>query len=198
MKQIVVLGIYRSGTSMIAGILDRLGINIGDHGDLKGTANPKGYYEDQNSVNLNVKIREQLNKTHLTVKKKHCKRISTKNRIAIQNYIKQRNKEKVWGVKDPKMLPFFSVYQEYLDNPYLIKIRRNRKDIIDSWRKVDKSGGNFEEAHKNHLYVLNSIKGNILELHYKECLKNPKGTVDKIAKFIGAKPTKEAINFIDK
>ncbi|HEY6943047.1 glycosyltransferase [Dokdonella sp.] len=44
--QIVVLGMHRSGTSSVAGLLARMGVAVGPHDDLlQGPDNPKGHYE---------------------------------------------------------------------------------------------------------------------------------------------------------
>ena len=44
--QIVVLGMHRSGTSSVAGLLARMGVSVGPENDLlRGPDNPKGHYE---------------------------------------------------------------------------------------------------------------------------------------------------------
>jgi hypothetical protein len=55
-KTIIILGMHRSGTSMVAGLLAKMGINMGD--DLLGRSpsNPFGHFEDWDFVNLNDSI----------------------------------------------------------------------------------------------------------------------------------------------
>jgi hypothetical protein len=93
---IIVIGCYRTGSSAIAGILQYLGVYMGNYFDLPSYANPKGYFED------------------LEFKKFH-KFIEKYNKIPEGYYqlIKSRELEnKIWGVKDP-LLCF---YLQHLTN----------------------------------------------------------------------------------
>ena len=59
-KIIIVLGCHRSGTSMIAGVLSKMGVFVGD--DLimdTMPENPKGYYEDREAVAINADLLEE-------------------------------------------------------------------------------------------------------------------------------------------
>ena len=43
---IIVLGMHRSGTSLIAGVLHEMGVNMGSNLMKADEYNPKGYFED--------------------------------------------------------------------------------------------------------------------------------------------------------
>ena len=45
-RTIVVIGMHRSGTSMVANIVQKCGINMGEVFRLPDKHNPYGYYED--------------------------------------------------------------------------------------------------------------------------------------------------------
>lgn len=55
---LVVLGMHRSGTSMMSAILHHLGISLGDNSSIYGpdTHNTKGYYENKSIVLCNEKL----------------------------------------------------------------------------------------------------------------------------------------------
>ena len=55
-KTIVILGMHRSGTSMLAGILEKLGISMGKSTIEKSINNPFGYFEDYEFLDLNQRI----------------------------------------------------------------------------------------------------------------------------------------------
>ncbi len=58
MKTIIILGIARSGTSLLAGILNNLGVNMEPKKDLHRDTflNKLGCYEDLSFLNLNREI----------------------------------------------------------------------------------------------------------------------------------------------
>jgi len=55
-KTVIVLGMHRSGTSMVSGVLNILGVDIGK--DLLGNhwSNPLGHFENNDFRNLNTQI----------------------------------------------------------------------------------------------------------------------------------------------
>jgi hypothetical protein len=56
MKNVLILGAGRSGTSLCAGVLAGAGYYMGDDLVLAGTANPKGFFEDRDVNWLNEQI----------------------------------------------------------------------------------------------------------------------------------------------
>ena len=55
-KEVIILGMHRSGTSMIAGILECLGVNLGENQLGKQWFNPLGHFEDVDFLSLNKDI----------------------------------------------------------------------------------------------------------------------------------------------
>jgi glycosyltransferase involved in cell wall biosynthesis len=61
---IVVLGMHRSGTSAIAGILEQLGVALGNKLLPASDDNPKGYWEDIDTLALNEKLLSLLGSSY--------------------------------------------------------------------------------------------------------------------------------------
>ena len=62
-KQVIVLGMHRSGTSILSKVLINLGVDMGE-GDTKGgISNIDGHNEDFEMLSINEKILEKLNAT---------------------------------------------------------------------------------------------------------------------------------------
>jgi hypothetical protein len=59
-KLVVVLGMHRSGTSVITSLVESCGISTGDNLQGAGPDNPKGYWEDEFIVNTNNKLLRSL------------------------------------------------------------------------------------------------------------------------------------------
>jgi len=55
-RPVVVLGMHRSGTSAVAGCLERLGICMGRRLAPGDEWNPGGYFEDRDLVELNDRL----------------------------------------------------------------------------------------------------------------------------------------------
>ena len=54
--KIFVMGMHRSGTSMVTGILSRCGMKIGKNLLMGAKDNPKGDFEDRRFININNDI----------------------------------------------------------------------------------------------------------------------------------------------
>src|SRR5215213_8831935 len=57
-RPVAIVGMHRSGTSMVAKLLQQAGLNLGDEGDLMPPAaeNPEGFYEHLGFVRLNDEV----------------------------------------------------------------------------------------------------------------------------------------------
>ncbi|MCW8107614.1 sulfotransferase family protein [Alteromonas ponticola] len=62
-KLVVVLGMHRSGTSVIASLVEQCGISTGNNLQEAGPDNPKGYWEDATIVGINNRLLNSLNKS---------------------------------------------------------------------------------------------------------------------------------------
>jgi len=58
---IIVLGMHRSGTSALAGVLRMLGVNLGGHRVIRSPENPGGFWEHPDVVTLHEKLLAALN-----------------------------------------------------------------------------------------------------------------------------------------
>lgn len=98
----LVVGMHRSGTSCLAGSLERCGIYLGDV-SRKGKHNKKGYFENKEVfkihdqiLNLNKRSWHQPPKYEINVHQHHYKQLET----IVKNLIAQRP----CGLKDPRVL----------------------------------------------------------------------------------------------
>jgi hypothetical protein len=130
----VILGVARSGTSVVTRTLKTLGIDLGNKLIPPGEGNPTGFWEDNDIVyKINqclldhfqfrwdsVKLFEQEN-----LCSEFCKPIQEMAKDILQKRIKQSN---YWGFKDPRtvrILPFWqSIFSTLsLNEHYIIALR---------------------------------------------------------------------------
>jgi hypothetical protein len=205
-KTVVILGMHRSGTSMVGGVLARLGINMGEiFREDRITSNPLGFYEDVDFLNLNIDIlKEAGGSWEDPPDLEQIISQESKFNIKIQKLIKK--KPQIWGWKDPRTSLTIRLYLPYIHNPHFIICHRNPEEVANSLYKRSKMP--YEKA----MRLINIYKGEIenffkdypnlkkFDLDYKDVLHNPRDTVDKILNYIDIKVSRnqyeDAIEFI--
>ncbi len=206
-KTVVVLGMHRSGTSIVAGVLHKLGVNMGKNFLNANPGNVYGYYENVNFVELNKKILGHKDNTVLGVPPQE--EILSKDKLflaKIKNLIKQEESE-IWGWKDPRTCLTIDLYLPYLINPYFILCFRNPLDVAYSLQKRDNldilEGLNLCLLYDNRItnFVQKNRNLKYLFLSYGKLINNPEDSIQEIINFLNInvdiKLYNQAINFIN-
>ena len=93
-KQVVVLGMHRSGTSMLSKILSNIGFDMGKSHEVRDISNVDGHYEDVEILEINEEILTLLNSTWAEPPSSRCVRT---NESLIANkyakYIRERKRD---------------------------------------------------------------------------------------------------------
>lgn len=115
-KMIVTLGMHRSGTSAITRGLEVLGVSLGDR-LMAGVQdiNDKGFFEDVDLVNINMRILEEMGLTWDSLEGVRHSRISSEkrgqfDRDADEFLVARSRRFPAYGIKDPRLcrlLPFW-------------------------------------------------------------------------------------------
>jgi hypothetical protein len=136
-KQLVILGMHRSGTSFLAQAIHQLGINLGDEIGGANYGNLKGYYEDLDFLRLHQEILAENNLestglygdiTNITINDENKRRI--KKNIKVKNSIRTQ-----WGWKEPRTCLFLNEYTKLLPKAKYLIIYRNPFDVVNSLLK---------------------------------------------------------------
>lgn len=144
MKTVVILTQPRSGSSLLAGILHRLGVHMGDESDLEMSKhkNKYGSYENQAFLRLTHNI---LFDSHRLMKYKN--RLSDEDGLVektVKEYEEEivqliRNSEKdIWGFKEAVIIYILPYMQQHLTNPYYITLNRDAASVANSQVKAGK------------------------------------------------------------
>lgn len=97
-RTILILGIPRSGTSCVAGVLHKLGINMGTgHFQPKDKFNPRGYFEDLRWRHTN----QRVTGTGYSTQGLDLNGISKEQRLCYRQLAKTCQQQPLWGIKDP-------------------------------------------------------------------------------------------------
>ncbi len=201
-KTVVVLGMHRSGTSLVAGMLEKLGVNMGKRQVGIHWSNPLGHYENIDFVKMDDKILEKAGGTWDNPPEISdiLKLKSDKNLMSEIEEVVRRNEDKIWGWKVPTTSLTIELYLPFLVNPYFVVCYRDPEAIAKSLKKRDDM--NREKAlWLTDIYV-RSIKEFLrkhpelkyIEIHYEDIIKNPEIAVQKLIDFLKITPTQEQIN----
>jgi glycosyltransferase involved in cell wall biosynthesis len=148
-KTMVVLGMHRSATSLIAKSLNNE-IYMGDDFIIPEIDdNPEGHFENINFVKLNDDILKEANGHWSVVPPKE-------NILNVSQYIKDKIKirvaieinkaiekgYKIWGWEDPRTVLTIPLYLEHLPNPHFVSVFRKQDDVVES---LVKRGGITKE-----------------------------------------------------
>ena len=118
MKTVIVLGNARSGTSMTAGLLFYIGVDI-IHVHKPNSQNPNGAFESGDWNEITTKIYQDENKE------------------AYKSQIKdliEKGKSEIWGWKSALTHWSLDIFLPLVENPHLVIVTRNVVDNARSWQ----------------------------------------------------------------
>lgn len=168
-KTIIILGVARSGTSMVAGVLERLGV-------------PMGHKKD-NVVFEDREIARALE--------------TTEDPAAFEALVADRNaKYDIWGWKRPNAILYVQRFEERVRNPHYIITFRDFLSIAS--RNVISMAADFadslfyaQNAYGRVLEFMSTTQAPCLLVSYEKALVNREALVDSLIAFAGLAPTGE-------
>jgi hypothetical protein len=152
---IVVVGVGRSGTSAITRGVHALGVELGDHLRPAGGKNPTGFFEDQDLLAINRRLKRLLHIRGDSVRliesdEWHTPAMRSLQRRAVETVRRRFGQYPLWGYKYARtlrMLPFWSeVFASvHLDVRYVVALR-NPLSVARSRAKLDPQRGTQEQS----------------------------------------------------
>jgi hypothetical protein len=134
----LVLGMHKSGTSLIAELLHKAGISMVDEAQ-QGSYEDGAYYERQSSYHLNMALLGWTDEKLLYRKgeaKATAKQIAQMQAIITEN----QNRHANWGFKDPRTCLTYPLWAKVLPPHRLIVVFR---PVEDSWHRYQYKGLRF-------------------------------------------------------
>ena len=202
-KTAVVLTQRRSGSSMLSGVLHKLGVPMGiDEKELQHTSdrNEWGFWEDLEIVRLS----EDIIKYTRDNPQVSFARLEVEFEDRIKEVIDSRNNNDIWGYKDVNQLQTLRMFRKHLRNPHIIGLLRNPLDIalsLQDWRKkyqkvdvhiyqcLDAVFSQYSLLMQN----LKSMSNRVLLMSYERMKEDPDKAVKDIIDFLELTPTEEQI-----
>jgi hypothetical protein len=186
MTCILVLGVPRSGTSTIAGVLHHLGVFMGERFPQPSPMNPRGFFEDQEVIELHRRFLDHGAFPETVILTDDADKLA-----AYETFIRSREAMgRTWGFKD-RYTPFlFHLARRFIQQPLrVIVTERPFHESVHSWAAQRQC--HIKEAQKviaDTLYArdlaLSEFEGPVLRLRYHTLVEQPEFAVFQIARFV--------------
>ena len=147
MRSLIILGMHRSGTSALAGLVQLLGVDLGKN-LLPGMSevNEKGFFEHQEIVEIHEHLLQSLGSSWydpLPLGDNWWQRpdVLTQRRQIVTVLRRDFANSRLWGIKDPRLCRLFPVWKSILaevrSEPLCVIVTRNPHEVADSLAKRD-------------------------------------------------------------
>ena len=193
--QILVVGMHRSGTSALSGLLNQMGAYFGPPDQQLPTkvANPRGYWERWDVVLANDALLAKNNHEwrRVAAYTPACyERMDTSFiREKLSPIVADYNQHHPWFVKDPRICLTLPCWLSLLDRPVCILVARDPLQVAFSLeRRKDCSthaGLALWEAYTSAA-LWNSRGCPRMLLHYEQLLENPIQELTRLLEFLGS------------
>lgn len=210
-KTFIIVGYGRTGSSLLAGILHRMGISMGKEFRPADEYNETGFFENLDFVELNRLILHKDGYDMLNWPQKPIDSFMKYEELfadRAKRLVKKHRKDK-WGWKDGRTIYTYPYYEEHLTNPHLIVCYRDTDSIIRSnrsatghqaalrkrhsatWRKsINGYYDSVEDFHKKYPMPRMNIK-------YEAYFESYQWQLAKIAQFVEETPNEDAIRMFN-
>ncbi|WP_261903461.1 sulfotransferase [Vibrio fortis] len=196
--QVVILGMHRSGTSILSKVLSSLGVNMGEFDEKIYISNVEGHFEDLRMLEINERILKNLQCSW--DKPPSIERIrKNKSWIAQEynDYIK--SKKGIWGVKEPRLSLFSDIFCDLTPNARIIYCLRDENEVAKSLNVREgmpiETGLELKKIYDETISA--SIRGrDYLLVEYTKLTQNPDEVLKEICQFLSLEYTKTAIEHI--
>lgn len=198
-RTIVVLGMHRSGTSMMGAILEKLGVNMGEEKLGASSSNPIGHFEDVIFVNINNRILEDAGGSwDEPPDEESINNLEIKYRDDIKRILDEKYKVyDIWGWKDPRTSLTIKLYHPFLENVKYIYCLRDESEVANSLYKRNKmpieEGIKLKNIYDKRIeeFLKNIAEDSYKSFYYEDIIKNPEKNIEDLINFLGLKVTKK-------
>lgn len=207
-KTVVVLGMARSGTSVVTGVLRILGVDVGI-GPTPSKTNPFGSFEDPDFLKLNNEIFKSAGKPYWRDPPSYEEILAQKGEFneKIKSLVSKKSKDKrIWGWKRHTTSLTVELYLPHLIKPHIVIVLRNLIGGANSIVEHSRGEIDFIRALKL-INLYNSHTFKFLERHpevprifigFEDLVNHPVEEVGQLAKYLDLELTEEKIKRLKK
>jgi predicted O-linked N-acetylglucosamine transferase (SPINDLY family) len=177
---IIITGMHRSGTSLTAAFLQKIGLDLGDN-LLKGNyGNPKGFFEDIDFVEFQRTVLQACSQSDeigfpdwgwTESEQLDLQKLNTNIEPAKQLVKSRSNHSELWGWKDPRTSLMLDFWNQIIPNARYLFVYRYPWDVTDSILRLNIPF--FSQNPESCLKIWKFYNRHILEFykrHDNQCL----------------------------
>ena len=190
MRNVVILGMHRSGTSMVAEVLASSGIYVGEPTDLLQSQedNPHGFWEREDVVQLNDAILAENNATWYRPTQTAVRLTATCD-DAIAAIVADMPVDHSWLIKDPRQVLTWPLWEPHLGDAVLVFVYRNPFAVAASLQRRNGfplAMGMLLWEHYNRLAIAALEGRDAICLSYEGVAASPQQTLSALLKKLSA------------
>lgn len=197
MKSVIVLGMHRSGTSMVSSLVEGLGIDFGSGLIGKTADNPFGYFEDRELVALSDRCLETAGGSWLAPPPAgDVTAAFAKHEAEFDAVVARLRRGGDFGMKDPRVTLYFDALAPKLPDPHLLVCRRDPEAIVRSLRKRGLAEDACRAATTRYRAEADRIAADaeaagrpVRAFDYDEVVAAPEDAVREVAGLLGLEPS---------
>ena len=199
-KQIAIVGMHRSGTSLVAQLLAAMGAYPGEPSDLTppDVFNPRGYWELRDALTLDDDILDAMNANWREPAEVDLAKLDERARAAFadraRDITRRLDAHGTWIVKEPRMTLVFPIWREVLERPLCVLVWREPAAVAKSLMHRDGLpfviGLALWEEYTRAMLAHTVGLPRVL-VSYQDLLRDPAACANELAQFTGLKAPEE-------
>ncbi len=146
---LIITGMHRSGTSLIARFIHHSGINLGNNLLDASKSNLYGHFEDVEILEFQRSILEREFGHQMWVP--NLPRLTDTDKTNALMLIAKRKQNPYWGWKEPRTCLFLDFWYELLPNAHFLFIVRNPISVLNSLSR--RTGTKFYQFWKHNIFL---------------------------------------------
>lgn len=131
-RVLIIVGMHRSGTSLITQWLHRCGLSIGEELYPADMANKEGYFEDTDFLKAHQQLLKKRSHPSTGFIDQPVGRLQQAEVKTIQDIIDRKSKKMEWGWKEPRTCLFLDVYNKLIPSAYYLVVVRDYASTVSS------------------------------------------------------------------
>ena len=132
---LVVTGMHRSGTSLIANYLHHCGLSIGTNLLVPSRHNTAGYYEDVDFIKFHDDILSAAGDSCYLETRQELFVIDEHHKKQARRILAEKSSQGVWGWKDPRTVLFLESWVTLCPEARFLFVYRRPEEVLRSLRK---------------------------------------------------------------
>jgi spore maturation protein CgeB len=209
--KVLILGMHRSGTSLVSGLLEQSGLYFGEKNDLidANDENPYGFWErrDVRSINDEVLFGSYCDWDLLSNFELEgvSEEVKSKSIESIQSVATELDRHGNWGIKDPRLSVLYPLWSEVLGSPLYVFVVRDPLEVAASLYRRNGTPYSVGLA-LTELYLTHALNGLDMArcyfVYHRDFIKNAEDALSPLIDWLNAssasvpldKPSKERVD----